>query len=88
MPPSILLSLVIASVYGCAFHAVFGRRMWQWPLFWVMAVVGFFGGFVIGVALGIDLLLIGSVPLLPATFGAGVLLALAWYFSTPAAESR
>lgn len=88
MPPSILLSLVIASVYGCAFHAAFGRRMWQWPLFWLTAIVGFFGGFLLGVALGVDLLLIGSVPLVPATFGAVILLLLAWYFSSPASESR
>jgi hypothetical protein len=81
MSPSIILSLVIATVYGCGFHAVFGRRLWQWPIFWLSAVAGFFLGYVLGVATGLEFGRIGSVPLVASTFGAAVALALAWYFT-------
>ena len=86
MSPSIILSLAIATVYGCGFHAVFGRRLWQWPVFWLAAIVGFFLGYVLGVATGLELGRVGSVPLVAATLGAAVLLALAWYFTAPWAD--
>jgi len=81
MSPSIILSLVIATVYGCGFHAVFGRRLWQWPIFWVTAIVGFFLGYIAGVATGFEIGRIGSVPLVASTLGAVVLLVLARYFT-------
>ena len=83
MTPSILLSLVIATVYGCGFHAVAGRRLWQWPVFWLSAIAGFFLGYVLGVASGLELGRIGSVPLAASTLGSAALLALAWYFTAP-----
>jgi peptidoglycan/LPS O-acetylase OafA/YrhL len=83
LPPSILLSLTIAVCYGCAFHALFGRRIWQWPVFLLASLAGFFGGFVLGVATGFEALRIGSVPLAAATLGAFIALVLAWYFSSP-----
>jgi hypothetical protein len=83
MSPSIILSLVIATCYGCGFHAVFGRRLWQWPVFWLAAIAGFFLGYVLGVAVGLELGRVGSVPLVAATLGAAALLALAWFFSAP-----
>ena len=86
MPPSILLSLTIATCYGCAFHAVFGRRLWQWPIFWGVAIAGFFLGYVLGVATGLEWGRIGSVPLVASTLGAAFALALAWYFTAPWAD--
>jgi len=83
MSPSILLSLAIATCYGCGFHAAFGRRLWQWPVFWSAAIAGFFLGYVLAVASGLELGRIGSVPLVASTLGAAALLALAWYFTAP-----
>jgi hypothetical protein len=88
MPPSILLSLTIATCFGCGFHALAGRRLWQWPVYWLAAVAGFFAGYVGGIASGVALLRIGSVPLLAATLGAALALALAWYFTTPDERDR
>jgi len=82
MSPSILLSLVIATCYGCGVHAVLGRRLWQWPVFWLSAIAGFFFGYVLGVATGLELGRIGSVPLVASTLGAAALLTLAWYFTS------
>lgn len=86
MTPPILISLLIATLYGCAFHACFGRRLWQWPLFWGVALLGFFGGIVFGVGLDLDWLKVGSIPLVTATAGSFVCLALAWFFSEPYAR--
>jgi hypothetical protein len=88
MPPSILLSLTIASACGCAAHALVGRRLWQWPIFWGASLVGFFGGFIAGVALRLDVALIGSVPMLPALAGMLGMLCLAWYFTSPTAREQ
>ncbi|CAN5811621.1 hypothetical protein BH20CHL1_BH20CHL1_00420 [soil metagenome] len=81
MPPSLLLGLTIATIYGCGCHALVGRRLWQWPLFWTAALLGFFMGHAAGVALGVEWLRIGSVPLLAATLGAAGALWLCWFFT-------
>ena len=84
IPPAIVFSLVLATGYGCLFHVLVGRRLWQWPLFWITAVLGFFGGYVLAVIVGVEWLRVGSVPVAAASVGALSLLALAWYFSAPA----
>jgi predicted membrane-bound dolichyl-phosphate-mannose-protein mannosyltransferase len=86
MSPSILFSLTVATCYGCAFHALFGRRLWQWPLFWLAGLAGFFLGYIAGVAAGFELLRIGSVPMAAATLGSFAALVLAWYFTFPWAD--
>ncbi len=83
MPPSILLSLTIATAYGCLFHVLFGRQFWQWPVFWLSAIVGFFAGYIAGIAVGLELGRIGSVPVVAATLGAAIFLGLARYFTAP-----
>ncbi len=87
MSPSIILSLTIATALGSGFHALLGRRLWQWPVYWASAVAGFFLGYVGGVALGIELLPLGSVPLFSSLAGALLLLGLAWYFMAPSASA-
>jgi ribose/xylose/arabinose/galactoside ABC-type transport system permease subunit len=88
MPPSILFSLTLATCLGCGFHVVVGRRLWQWPLFWLVAVLGFFLGYVAGVASGFELARIGSVPIVASLAGALAALLLAWYFTHPYARER
>jgi predicted membrane-bound dolichyl-phosphate-mannose-protein mannosyltransferase len=83
VPPSILLSLIIATLYGCAFHAVMGRRLWQWPLYWISSLGGFFAGYVLGIVTGFEMMRIGSVPVVAASLGAFIALLLSWYFSGP-----
>jgi hypothetical protein len=82
------MGLVIALVYGCAFQVLAGRRAWQWPVYCVASAAGFFLGYIAGVALGIDVLLLGSIPMLTATLGALLMLGLAWYFTSPAPLTR
>lgn len=82
MPPAILLGLVLATLYSSAFHVLFGRRLWQWPLFWVAAVIGFFGGYAVGILLGFEAWRVGVLPLAACTLGALLLLGITWFFST------
>ncbi len=81
MPPAILFGLVLATLYGCAFHVAFGRRFWQWPLFWAASVAGFFGGYAVGALLDVELWRVGVLPLFACTVGSAILLAIAWFFS-------
>lgn len=84
MPPSLLLSLVFALLYGSAWHVLVGRRAWQLPVYLLAAAAGFFGGFAAGVALGIEWLRVGSIPLLASTLGASLALVGTWYLVLPA----
>lgn len=84
MPPSILLSLTIAVLYGSSWHVVFGRRLWQLPVYLLLSVAGFFAGYAGGVALGVEWLRLGSIPLLAASAGAFVGLVIGWYLVLPA----
>lgn len=88
MPPPVLLGLTIATLYGCGCHALVGRRLWQWPLFWASALVGYGAGYAAGIALGLDWLRFGSTPLATATLGAGLALWLCWFFTAPYATGE
>jgi uncharacterized membrane protein YeaQ/YmgE (transglycosylase-associated protein family) len=83
LSPPVLLGLTIATLYGCACHALFGRRLWQWPLFLVAGLIGFFCGYAAGVALGFEWIRIGSLPLVASTLGAALTLWLCWFFTSP-----
>jgi hypothetical protein len=83
VPPAILFGLVLATLYGSLFHVVVGRRLWQWPLFWVASLVGFLGGYAVGVLLGFEWLRVGVLPLFACTLGSALLLGVAWFFSAP-----
>lgn len=83
MPPPVLLGLTIAVMYGCVCHTVVGRRLWQWPLFIMTAVAGFFSGYAAGVVFGIEWFRVGSLPMVASTVGAVVALWLCWFFTAP-----
>lgn len=76
MSPSILLGLLLGSIYGLLCHAFVGRRWRQLPVYWGAGIAGFFGGFAAAALIGIDPLRLGAVPLLGATLGSCVALAV------------
>lgn len=78
MSPSIVLGLLLGSLYGLLWHACLGRRPLWLPLNWALGVGGFFGGYAFAVVTGISLLSLGAIPLLEATVGAFLALALVW----------
>jgi len=88
VPPSLLLAGTLASIVGLLFHAAFGRRLWQLPLYWIVAIIGFLLGDILQGLSGITIARIGSV-FLPGGFaGAALLLGLTWLLTTPVPESQ
>lgn len=88
MSPSLVLSIVLASIYGLLFHSLAGRRMWQLPCFWLAAVAGFVGGEILAMLAGAGLFRVGTIPLIAATAGAFVVLLVCWFFTSPPPEPR
>jgi membrane associated rhomboid family serine protease len=86
MPPTLAFALLLATIYGLFFHALFGRRFWQLPCYLLVAIVGFLAGQVLGTMIGLDLARVGNVPIVAATSGAFLGLAACWFFTTPIPE--
>lgn len=86
MSPSLLLSLVLASIYGLLFHSLVGRRLWQLPCYWTAALAGFFLGELLATFMGASLLRLGNVPLAMASLVAWVALGICWFFIAPLPE--
>lgn len=79
MSPSIVLGLLLGSLYGLLWHACLGRRPRWLPLNWAIGIGGFFGGYALAALAGFRLIALGAIPLVEATVGAFLALALAWW---------
>ncbi len=84
MSPGLLLALTLASIVGLLFHSLFGRRLWQFPVYWAAAIIGFLAGEIASGVVGGALLRIGTVPVAEGLAGALVALAIGWLLTTPA----
>jgi len=82
--PGLLLALTLASIVGLLFHSLFGRRLWQFPVYWAAAIIGFLAGEIASGVVGGALLRIGTVPVAEGLAGALVALAIGWLLTTPA----
>ena len=69
MSPSVALGLLLGSIYGLLAHLFVGRTWRQLPVYWFAAVLGFFGGFAGAVLTGVEIVRLGTVPLVEATLG-------------------
>jgi hypothetical protein len=78
MSPSVLLSALIAGIFGLLAHAVVGRYLWQLPVYLAAAGVGVFGGEVAAALMGGGWLRYGNVPVGSAVLGGLAGIALAW----------
>ncbi len=79
MSPSVTLGFLLGSVYGLLAHLFVGRAWRELPVYWLTGVVGFFAGFIAAVLLGVELVRLGTVPLVETTLGSLACLALtAW----------
>ncbi len=79
MSPSVTLGFLLGSVYGLLAHLFVGRAWRELPVYWLTGVAGFFAGFVAAVLLGVELVRLGTVPLVEATLGSlACLAAAAW----------
>jgi len=65
--PSLVLSLVIASLIGLGFFLIFGHGWLRLAVYWLVAVAGFLLGQILTTFLGVSLFPIGSVNVLEAS---------------------
>ncbi|WP_448576698.1 hypothetical protein [Thermomicrobium sp.] len=88
LPAGLLLASLLGSMLGLGWHAVFGRRIWQFPLYWLGGVLGFGVGSVASQLLGVALYRLGTVPLVEGGLGALFVLGILWLVTTPAESAR
>lgn len=67
VPPSLVLSLIISSLYGVVFYLIFGQGWAQLVLYWITGTVGFAAGELIAQGIGLALFNIGDVNLVEGT---------------------
>ena len=75
--PALLLSLVLASLYGALFYLWQGRRLRDMLFFWLAALVGFASGHIVGALWGFVPWTIGQVHVIEATIVAILFLMIA-----------
>jgi hypothetical protein len=79
--PSILIGIVISSLYGAAFHLWRGGGLGRLILYLILAWVGFWIGHLIGNALGWTFVSLGPLRLGTATLGAVITLGIGYWLS-------
>ena len=67
LSPSLVFSLLLASLYGSVFHFIWGKRWRDLGLYWAAAVFGFAVGQAVFQFLGFSVYMIGEVRLLEST---------------------
>ncbi len=67
LSPSLVFSVLLASLYGAVFHFIWGKSWRDLGLYLVAAVVGFGVGQILFDLLGLSLYMIGQVRLVEAT---------------------
>ena len=75
--PALLLSLVLASLYGALFYLWQGRRLRDMLFYWLAALVGFASGHIVGALWGFVPWTIGQVHVIEATIVAILFLMIA-----------
>lgn len=79
MSPYLLLSLLIASIYGALFHLWRGRTFRELLLYLTAAIVGFGLGGLAGDAMGLHLFMVGPLPIVEASLASwGMLFIARW----------
>jgi thiamine transporter ThiT len=77
MSPALLLSALIASIYGALFHLWRGRTFRELPLYLIASGLGFALGQLAGNLFGLDIFTIGPIHIIEASLGSWVTLFIA-----------
>lgn len=75
----LVLGFLLASVYGAAFHFVFGGPIKRILVYLAAAWLGFFIGQFIGDFMNFEILKLGKIHLVSASLGSWLLLLGAWW---------
>ena len=65
--PSIILALVLATLYGLVFFLVFGHGWLGFIFYWAVGVIGFFLGQWVANLVGLSILSLGDLNLVEGT---------------------
>ena len=79
--PTILIAVIISSLYGLAFHLWRGGGLGRLILYLILAWTGFWMGHTIGNYLGWTILSLGPLRLGTATLGAAIALGIGYWLS-------
>ncbi len=77
MPPVLLLSALIAGMYGALFHLWRGRTLRELPLYLIAAALGFALGELAGNAIALHIFMIGPLHIIEASLGSWTMLFIA-----------
>ena len=75
--PLLVLSLVIATLYGALFHLLRGQTLRELTIYWAAAVLGFASGQLLAAAFSWPDVLIGELHLVAASVASWLFMALA-----------
>ena len=67
LSPSLVFSVLLASLYGATFHFIWGKRWGDLALYWGAAIVGFGMGQAIFGWLGFSVYMVGPVRVVEST---------------------
>lgn len=75
----LVLGFLLASIYGGAFHIIFGGPIRRILVYLVAAWIGFFIGQFTGDLMNIEFMKLGKIHLMSASAGAWLFLLAAWW---------
>lgn len=78
---SVLFGMVIATLYGAAFHLWRGGSVVRLGLYLVFAWIGFWGGHWLGSLIGWEFIKVGQLNLGTATIGSIIVLGVGYWLS-------
>lgn len=78
---SVLLGMIIATLYGAMFHVWRGGSLIRLGLYLILAWVGFWGGHWLGGLIGWEFIKVGQLNLGLATIGSILILAVGYWLS-------
>ncbi len=72
--PALVFSIIVAGLYATVFHLLWGKKVSELPLLWLLSLLGFGAGQMVAGVLGLRLLMIGNVHFLLGTIACWLVL--------------
>ncbi len=86
--PTLLLALLVALLYGALYHLIRGGSLWRLPLYFVLSILGFIAGHLIGLWRGWVFIPLGSLNLGLSSAGSMLILLLGDWLSRIEGKDR
>ncbi len=86
--PTLTFAFILATLYGAAFHLIFGGDARRLAIFLLSSWIGFGLGQIVGITFGIDVYLIGALRIVSASLGSIVALVAASFLTSKRLRKR